>query len=373
MNSPYPFQQRLVQLLEDVAKDRLILDLTYRDEKSTLPALDNIRSIDLTTPKRRGRSVLPVVPTESIGMVLMRNVWPHVVEHGIIAQVNAKVDSETPLVVLEEVADAFRSYQGLATHLQRSASDHGRALVFSEDIEKHLRQSGFTPQTIEPYHVDHRYNRREWMLNDRGEPGSPELVSKLPAFVLDAIGIRKTKTTIMCRHSWSLSVSFKSDAARYPVNAVASVLLMRRMGRDACLLLQKRHREKHLWEHWELPQGHILPGESFEEAAVRELAEETQLSATLHPDQPFIKHWKREATYSAASVYTRINQTPKKEFFAVPVLFDYVSGEPRSPEDRQFTWMPVPKLEDLLEKQQIFPLNEDMVRRFVELHTLVGK
>jgi 8-oxo-dGTP pyrophosphatase MutT (NUDIX family) len=46
---------------------------------------------------------------------------------------------------------------------------------------------------------------------------------------------------------------------------------------------------------WELPGGGIDPGESYADAAVRELFEETGIG--IHPDQVGPPSWRRTATY----------------------------------------------------------------------------
>lgn len=370
MSITLPYLDRLDGLLSDVSAGGHVLDVHWKGGDAKLKTQHKTTAVDLSKITS-AHDIAAQLPTEQPNLIVIRSAWSYVLDAGLLGPLNLLVDQEIPLVVVEEVADAFSNYRGLATRYETQAKDVGHPLVYSTDIDASLRQNSFTPQTIELYTVAQEYDMLEWtqkppssMTDVKGR----QSIKRLPKFLLDEIGIRRAQESIVYPHRWCFAVSFKSDVARHRVNAVSSALVRRKIKGAYHLLVQKRHREKAFWESWELPQGHIAPGEVFQAAAVRELREETGLQAKLCETQPFIHEWLKEKAYSAACVYTRIEQLPLKEFFAVGVVFDYVAGEPQSPEDRQFTWASLDQLKRFLDEGQIYPLNEDMVRRFVGMH-----
>jgi 8-oxo-dGTP pyrophosphatase MutT (NUDIX family) len=368
MAAKAPYLDRLQKLLKDVAAGAVVLDIHWKGGGAKLKTSHDVLSLDLSVLS--GDVVAERLPRKQPNLILIRSAWPYALRSGVVGQLNLLVDQEIPLVVVEEVADAFENYKGLASRYETQGFHVGHPLVYSSEIEAALKNHGFTPQTIETYDANRNYPLDRWIAG--GDAKERQSIKRLPKFILSDIGIRRSEDDLSYPHQWSFSVSFKADVARHRVNAVASALLRRKIKGEWCLLIQKRHREKAFWESWELPQGHIAPGEVFQRAAARELREETGLEGTLCTTQPFIHEWHAEKAYSAGCVYTRIEQQPVKEFFSVGVFFDYVTGEPTSPEDRQFTWASVAKLRQFLDAGQIYPLNEDMVRRFVGLYSGVG-
>lgn len=366
MAAKAPYLDRLNTLLGDAAAGAAIVDINWKGGGIRLKTKHEVISVDLS----KVADPVSALPKKQPNLILVRSAWPSAVRAGLLGHLNLLIDQEIPVVVVEEVSDAFESYRGLANRYETQLFPVDRPLVTSAIIEAELKQNGFTCQTLETYECTVDYALDEWI--ESGDGKSRQSIKRMPKFVLGEIGIRRSEEEISYPHKFSLSVSFKSDVARHRVNAVASALVRRKVKGEWCLLVQKRHREKAFWESWELPQGHIAPGEKFQLAAVRELREETGLEATLCETQPFIHEWGDRNAYSAGCVYTRIDQTPVKEFFSVGVCFDYVSGEPVSPEDRQFTWATLTQLKQFLQAEQIYPLNEDMVRRFVGLHSGAG-
>jgi 8-oxo-dGTP pyrophosphatase MutT (NUDIX family) len=76
------------------------------------------------------------------------------------------------------------------------------------------------------------------------------------------------------------------------------VVLQDRGGRILLFRAQLASRSREHW--WELPGGGIEPGESYQQTAVRELAEETGL--VISPDQVGPPRWRRTATWTARGV-----------------------------------------------------------------------
>jgi 8-oxo-dGTP pyrophosphatase MutT (NUDIX family) len=302
-------------------------------------------------------------PEQGLGAVLLRQVWPHVRDQNLLGRVNAKIGHETPLIVVEEVADSFERYLGLAAHI---AAPNTAALAMTSEIDHGLCNNDFTPHSIESFSAEQRH-----LLSDWGGTGlvieRDRLIATLPEFILREIGIRRESGAITYVRRWTLVMAFKTETARRMVPIVASALVRKTIDGVTCLLIQRRHRERGFWQSWELPQGHVVSGETFEEAAHRELREEAGISAALSEEQPFVRHWRDGRSISAFSVYALIDQLPKKEFLTVGIFFDFVAGDPVSLENREFTWASPMQLQELLGKNEIFPLNDELIRQFLAM------
>ena len=71
---------------------------------------------------------------------------------------------------------------------------------------------------------------------------------------------------------------------------------------------------------WSLPKGHVEPGESAEEAAVREVREETGVTARVVEPLDTIEYWFRwKGAEGSLLIHKRVH------FF----LMEYVSGDPK--------------------------------------------
>ena len=105
-------------------------------------------------------------------------------------------------------------------------------------------------------------------------------------------------------------------------------------------LVGKRPEGVPLAGYWEFPGGKIEPGETAEQAAVRECREETGLDVTAAGRFPRASHLYEHGTVEI-------------EFIAC-VMKEYPSAAPQSP----FVWMPVEKLSAL----RFPPANEKLLR-----------
>ncbi len=87
-------------------------------------------------------------------------------------------------------------------------------------------------------------------------------------------------------------------------------------------------------DHWQLPKGHIEPGETLEETAVREVREETGVTGRVIAGLPEIDFWfiQRGTTHVHKRVYL--------------FLLDYVEGDAANFDRREVfaaAWFPWPE------------------------------
>jgi len=104
------------------------------------------------------------------------------------------------------------------------------------------------------------------------------------------------------------------------------------------------HRPK--YDDWSLPKGKLLPGEAFEDAAVREVEEETGIRCALGPELGSVE-------------YLDARGRPKlvRYFVMIPVAD---GGFVKTPEVDEVGWIPVSQAERLLTYER----DRDIVRRY---------
>lgn len=110
--------------------------------------------------------------------------------------------------------------------------------------------------------------------------------------------------------------------------------------RAGCLLISRRPDHAHLGGMWEFPGGKVNPGETPEECAVREAAEEVGVGC-----QP--------RRCMAPLVYTYPDRTVRLH----PVECDYLGGAPRPLAVAEWAWV----LPSDLKRYQFPPANEPLV------------
>lgn len=100
------------------------------------------------------------------------------------------------------------------------------------------------------------------------------------------------------RHAAALSAGAADPGLAFDVERSCVRVVLQDSGGRILLFRTEDPDEPHHW--WELPGGGIEPGESYPQAAVREVAEETGL--VIRPDQVGPPRWRRQATWVARGI-----------------------------------------------------------------------
>jgi 8-oxo-dGTP pyrophosphatase MutT (NUDIX family) len=256
------------------------------------------------------------------------------------------------VVVVERTADRFREYLAV----WRSLFD--TSPITSRDIHNRLVKAGFSIRSIE--------------LRDEAWPfesmrsiyrhGGKEYLASLPRDMRAALSMPGEVGVI---GSLACLIAEARDDSRHLIPAVATAMVRKRLAGQCSLLIQRRHREPEFWDHWELPQGHLRHDETFFDAACRELLEETSITGFPCSRQPFLRAVESaQATVQEGFCLTTAGSYPK-QFFSVPILMEYRSGNARSFSNREFKWASISELTELISQGGIYPLNESAVSRFI--------
>lgn len=120
----------------------------------------------------------------------------------------------------------------------------------------------------------------------------------------------------------SISPQNNAQAAASP-RAVAVRVAVGLVWKDGCLLIQRRPPGVHLGGFWEFPGGKLLPGEAPEQAAVREVAEETGMVVQVEAAVPDIHY-----------------RYPDRQVALVPFVCRYLSGVPTPAAALRLRWVP---------------------------------
>ncbi len=118
--------------------------------------------------------------------------------------------------------------------------------------------------------------------------------------------------------------------ASRPVRRVVAAMILRGDGETREIFICQRRPDQPMGLKWEFPGGKIEPGETSEQALVRELSEELGITATIGPRITTVHH-----TY-------RNGGTIQIEFFLVPAF----EGELQNRIFQQMLWSPLTRLPD---------------------------
>jgi len=101
-----------------------------------------------------------------------------------------------------------------------------------------------------------------------------------------------------------------SSALPAPELVLAAGGVVWRRGPDGAVEVVLVHRPR--YDDWSLPKGKLDPGETDEQAALREVAEETTLTATLGPELPSTTYLDRSGKHKRVRYWamTVVDGTP---------------------------------------------------------------
>jgi len=151
---------------------------------------------------------------------------------------------------------------------------------------------------------------------------------------------------IVYQNPW---ISVREDAIVFPngregiygvVSMPDTVAVVARRGKNICLVRQYRYTVQK--DSWELPSGHIQPGEVPVDAAKRELQEEAGLTASRWENLGFV--------HPALGILN----SRRYIFLAEDVRETATTGQEDSERGMLVCWFSVPEINSLIRENQIF-------------------
>ncbi|MCP4083814.1 MAG: NUDIX hydrolase [Actinomycetia bacterium] len=146
---------------------------------------------------------------------------------------------------------------------------------------------------------------------------------------------------------------------------VASCMLTQdRGGQSYAVLMQRRFVEREFWGFWELPQGHLRPGESFQSAAERELFEETGLVGKASP-RALAGGASPLGERTPLNGYISTSNEPEGvRYAAVAIPLELATSDSFLPE-AQLQWFEASDIRQMLVDGDVFPLNHPMLQAWL--------
>lgn len=150
---------------------------------------------------------------------------------------------------------------------------------------------------------------------------------------------------------------------------VVSVIAINENNNYASILMQRRTKSKNMDKYqgfWELPQGKIRTGESIFSVARRELHEETGLDAVsldkFHDAEEKTSGTGIEAFRPLICVFDLVSN-----YIGLAVVIRTRGNPIKTKEASEHKWMSENEITDLIEDNNVFPLNIPMIKKFFEL------
>lgn len=134
------------------------------------------------------------------------------------------------------------------------------------------------------------------------------------------------------------------------------------------ILIQQRTKERKQVAYpgiWELPQGKIRTGESIEEAAYRELKEETTLKVISISPEHAIKEKKILQSHVVTFEPTITVIDRENNFIGFGIVVDCEKGTPKdTSEASSHKWINRKEARKLILEHKLFPLNVPIIRKY---------
>jgi 8-oxo-dGTP pyrophosphatase MutT (NUDIX family) len=289
----------------------------------------------------------------------------------ILIECHRCLGDDKHLLVVSSVGDDFADCFGLLKSARHNDKYCLPTPIKTDDIVDSARRLHFDVHAIDTISALYKNSLSAWysdvqLLNKKDQISVRLNIASASRLMGGASPVLLDGNEISIYSRWVVCMSTKGDRRRHLVPAVAAAVLFRDIDGRRHILLQRRQREAEFWNNWELPQGHLRAGESFLDAAHRELSEEAGLVGTLAEKQPFFHISTRHDAYLSWGSHLAISSGAHKEFFCIAVCLNYVSGEAHSEERREFRWVDREQLNRLLASGKVFPLNEAILHRCVD-------
>lgn len=300
--------------------------------------------------------------SESIDLVLIRSSFDYVDAERCLSEVRRVLSDEGRLVIAQKTSDLYEGHLSWLRRMQHLRTPSKSAPMSSRDLHDILVAADF--RVLSSSRIDTRsyYDVEDWLSRGGSIPPDRqhemrEAIASQPATLSTDTGFRLDHKSLCVPVSWQVMSAGVRESRRRLIPLVAAALVVEGSGRDRRLLLQKRRTEPEYWGWWELPQGHVRSGESVEEAAVRELQEETGLVAEVTASSS-ADLWRDRSRRSFDASLLEALAKPTSEFVAIAIAVSPVAGSLRDGTAQEFTWFSPDEVASLLDSGSgVFPLD----------------
>jgi ubiquinone/menaquinone biosynthesis C-methylase UbiE/8-oxo-dGTP pyrophosphatase MutT (NUDIX family) len=176
---------------------------------------------------------------------------------------------------------------------------------------------------------------------------------------------------LMYDRTWAVCYARRETVKTSLAPTVVSMIVERKLDNGNAILLQRRkkkYEEPVYYKTWEIPQGKIEKSNLSAETISRELEDETGLRLDTISSETRIDRFTDSLAGDSGEVVQPlicVRVAGLIDFFAVAVIVS-ASGEPKSIDiDREYRWVLLENLQQILESDAIYPLNRPMLTAYL--------